>query len=262
MDPRAEWPMDFYISAWRLFRRLSDENRLTADHLLSRPKWPREIPRLTIVDFGCGDGTLLESLILASSTPVDVAHLVDPDPDLLNQAKSRIAGLDLIGNVQTTLARAEDVAEPTTADADVALAVHLVYLLNNGQLQRLLDGMRPNIPLFIVMDEERSVFVNLWERTAPKYHRRLLLAHKAIQSLDKDKFSFERTGFDTHLTNPFSLRTDMRDFVLSLLCYADFKALGSELQNWARSVLQSYVASSSVVCNCVCYEVVKLVEEN
>ena len=46
--------MATYMAAWKTFRRLSDENRATARHLLSRPRWPHR-DGIKICDIGCGE---------------------------------------------------------------------------------------------------------------------------------------------------------------------------------------------------------------
>ena len=38
---RHYWPMESYLSAWKIFRRLSDENVATAEHLVKQPMWPK-----------------------------------------------------------------------------------------------------------------------------------------------------------------------------------------------------------------------------
>jgi SAM-dependent methyltransferase len=258
MDSRAEWPMETYMSAWRLFRRMSDENQLTARHLLSRRLWPRDKQGLRIADFGCGDGMVIEALTLASQRPFNAIHLVDIDPELLEQGRRRVEGLGIVKNLTTIPAGAEEVVRDVTRQADAALAVHLIYLLKEAQLKSFLADLAPGVPLFVVMDQPSSVFTQLWETTAPKYHKRSLNAHEIIASLKEDNYIVERTEFNTHLINPLSLRDDIRDSVLSLLCYSDFRMLDDNTQEWVKGVLTEHSALERVVCDCACYEIVRL----
>lgn len=145
-----------------------------------------------------------------------------------------------------------------TRETDAALAVHLVYLLKEAQLKTFLVGLAPGVPLFIVMDQPSSVFTQLWETTAPKYHRRSLNAHEIIASLKEDNYIVESTEFNTHLINPLTLRDDIRDSVLSLLCYSDFRELDGKTQEWVKDALTEHSALERVVCDCACYEVVRL----
>jgi len=255
MDARSEWPMDSYISSWRLFRRLADENQITAEHVVSRHGWPHHTRNLRIVDFGCGDGTLIESIVLASTHPVATVHLIDPDQELLHQAKERIEGINVVRDVQGTQGRAEEVIQEATREADVALAVHLVYLLKEDELKKLLAGLTPGVPLFIIMDQNTSVFTTLWKKTAPKYHARLVHAHHIIEKLGRDGYSVEKTEFDSHLTSPLMLREDLQHSILSLFCYRNFKDLDAQTQEWVKDIIVDHSASGRVVCDCVCYEV-------
>jgi len=259
VSPRAEWPMDTYISAWKLFRTMSDENELTARHILSRPRWPRDAGELRLVDFGCGDGTLVEALILECNQPIPLVHLVDPDEELLKQAKDRVAGLEPVRDVRATLGRAEEVVGEVTRDADAALAVHLVYLLKKSETNCLLTRTARDVPLYVVMDEPTSVFTKLWKVTAQKYWTRLIQAHQVIQSLARtNRYSVEMTRFETHLMDPFRLGGKERDLILSFLSYTDFRNLDARSREWARAVISEHSFSGRVVCSCMCYEVVRI----
>lgn len=258
IDSRAEWPMESYMSAWRLFRRLSDESQVTAEHIISRKLWPHHLPDLRIADLGCGDGRVLEALILSSPKPVRAAHLVDINSELLEHAEYRIKGLELVDNVMTSCKSAGDAILDIANHIDAALAVHLVYLLKEHELQELFSRITAGIPLFIVMDQPSSVFTKLWERTAPKYYNRSLDAHRIISTLSKEKYAVEKTEFGTHLTNPLNLREDIRDSVLSLLCYKEIRDLDQETRSWVKNVISAHSTTERVVCDCVCYELIRL----
>jgi SAM-dependent methyltransferase len=257
-DARDEWPMATYMSAWRLFRRLSNENAVTAQHILSRRMWPRGQRDLHIVDFGCGEGLLIEALILASQREINTVHLVDIDPELLDQGGRRVENLGLTQNMIMTLGNAANVVGNVTRVADAALGVHLVYLLKELELKRFVADLPRGVPLYIVMDQETSIFSRLWEQTAPKYHRRTLNAHETIRGLAEADYIIERRDFDTHLSNPMGLRDDIRDSVLSLLCYTSFVALDQATQRWVTGTLTEYAAQNRVVCGCACYEIVRI----
>jgi len=257
MDPHAQWPMPSYLAAWKVFRKISDENRCTATHLLSRQTWPRGLDKLHVVDFGCGDGGLLEELILASQQEFSTIHLVDLDPELLAAASDKIASLNLTRTLLKTLGRAEDVAGIVAQGAHVGLAVHLVYLLDNGSFKTLLHQLPPRFPLFIIMDEKDSVFQELWTKTAPKYHSRVVQAHQLLTQEIGPAFQVTKTEFDTHLRSPLGLRPELRDAVLSLLCYHEVSSLDQPTREWVNSVIKSRTASGKVVCDCACFEVTR-----
>jgi len=249
--------MEAYMSDWRLFRRLSDENRVTAEHILQSRRWPRRKAILRVADFGCGDGMLIQALLVQSPTRITTVHLVDPDSELLEQAKSRVREIPSVSDLQATLARAEDVVRDITRKTDAALAVHLVYLLKENELRKLLGGLTPGCPFFIVMDERKSIFSKLWKKTAPKYYRRTMRAREIIESLDGDAYAVEKTEFDTHLDRPSNSRGELEEAVISLLCYKDFVGFDKETQSWIKSTISEYTVSGKVVCNCACYEILR-----
>src|SRR6185295_6941133 len=183
----------------------------------------------------------------------------DLDSELIAEARHRVERLDVVKDLRTVAGRAEEVVRDLADEIDAALAVHLVYLLKRVQLKAFLAGLAPGVPLFVVMDQPSSVFTQLWEMTAPKYHQRSLAAHDVIASLKNDNYIVERTEFSTHLINPLTLRDDIRDAVLSLLCYTDFRGLDNRTQRWVKDVLTEHSALERVVCDCTCYEIVRLV---
>jgi SAM-dependent methyltransferase len=253
-DFRIEWPFESYASAWLQFRALSDECQLTAKHILSRHGWPRSSD-LRLADFGCGDGRLIEALIVSSQQYIDTVHLIDVNPELLAQAQARIERLGLVKNVEAHCASAGDGMLQLGREIDVALAIHLLYLLNEQETHRFLGGLAPGVSLFVVLDHPTSVFMRLQEKTAPEFYARSLNAHRALAGLDKQGCLVEQTAFETHLTSALDLSQEQRDSVLSLLCYRDFRALDCETQAWAARVVSEHNVAGRIVCNCVCYAV-------
>jgi hypothetical protein len=124
-------------------------------------------------------------------------------------------------------------------EIDVALAVHLLYLLSEQETHRFLGGLAPGIPLFVVLDHPASVFMRLQEKTAPRYYARSLNAHRALARLREQGYLVEQTAFETHLTNPLDLSQELREAVLSLLCYRDFRELDGETQAWAARIVST-----------------------
>ena len=257
-SPRNEWPMAGYMSAWKTFRRLSDENRATARHLLSRPRWPSR-DGVTICDVGCGDGRLAEMLLLESTARVSSVVLVDPDETLLDEARVCVSATDP-GRVIEAIAQPAEKAFPRCAErADVSMLVHVVYLLRNGALRDIVEVSPPGMPLYVVLDAPGSVFSQLWERTAPKYAARAAKARTLIESLPQERTNVHRSTFSSTITNPFKLgRPDLRDAVLSLLCYRPVdQSTDAELHDWIAGVIRKHAAGMNVVCDSVCYEIVR-----
>ncbi|HKX31219.1 MAG TPA: class I SAM-dependent methyltransferase, partial [Blastocatellia bacterium] len=138
---RPEWPFESYASAWLQFRALTDENRVTADHILSRSGWPRTLPNLRMADFGCGDGRLIETLLSTVQQPVSTVHLTDINPELLEQASERIKRLKSVQYVDAVCQSAGDAMLRMANDIDAALAVHLLYLPGEDETRRFLTAL-------------------------------------------------------------------------------------------------------------------------
>lgn len=249
--------MKSYFSAWRIFRSLSDENRTTAEHLLSRQAWPHDKEDLRIVDLGCGDGAMLAELLVASRQRIAAVHLVDPDAEFLRIAVERISSLNPLMTLNQTLGYAEDVIMKVTEGVQVILAIHLVYLLGNGGFKTLLKQLPIGVPFFLVLDERESVFQELWRRTALKYHQRVLDAHQIISGLSSMEYVVTKSEFDSHLRTPMGLRQDLRDAVLSMLCYTELSSLDDATREWVYQTIDRRTAAGKVVCDCACYEIIR-----
>jgi len=256
-SPRNEWPMASYMAAWRTFRRLSDENRATARHLLSRSRWPHR-DGITICDIGCGDGRLVETLVMESATEISSVVLVDPDAGLVEEARTCVSATSSKRKVTGINDSAEAAFPGCAADADVSLLVHVVYLIPNGGLWHLLEALPAGMPLYVVLDAPESVFSQLWKRTAPKYSARAAKARDLIESLPPAQFAVDRSTFSSTITNPFKLnRSDQRDAILSLLCYRTIDESDTELRGWIGEVVAGHTAGLHIVCDSVCYEIVR-----
>src|SRR5688500_17242379 len=99
--------METYLTAWRVFRTLSDENDKTADHLLTRHGWPARAG-ITMGDVACGDGRLLDRISIIGSRPIRKAVLIDPDEALLAEAEALIRSKNLVAEVEAHLGGAEE----------------------------------------------------------------------------------------------------------------------------------------------------------
>lgn len=257
-DVRDEWPMDCYVSAWKTFRSMADENERTASHLLSRPHWPKG-GDYRIADIGCGDGKLITELLIRSPFSVSGVTLVDPDGDLLDEAVAELDDKPLTGRIEKVLGTAQDHFEGVASRCDVALAVHLVYLMPNGAFSHMLHELPRGVPLFVVMDAPTSVFTSLWERTALKYHGRATSAHETIASLNASEFEVSRSSINSTIRDPLAIeRPELRLAVLSLLSYSDMKSIGDPaLLGWIENVLRNHTVDGRVVCESFCYEIMR-----
>jgi len=248
--------MPTYFERWRTFRSVSDENKVTARHMLSRPRWPRS-DNTVIVDIGCGDGELVRQVVLDSRVPVGEVRLIDPDAELLERAAKQLRGIDVVGEVSPFLGNGEELAAECCIGAHVVLAVHVVYLMRDTGLQAVLEHVPPRVPLYVVLDSPGSVFTKLWQRTAPQYARRARNAHQLVAELDRTAVAVETTSIISHVDNLSQLNQPVRDALISLLAYADVRAMPTEEYAWVNEVIGDYVVGGQLICESTCYEIVR-----
>lgn len=248
--------MAAYMEAWKTFRLLSNENEVTATHLVSQPGWPLR-DGCVICDLGCGDGRLLESIVIRSPATVAEARLVDPDADLLFEAGHRLTETGLLSTVQTVFGAAEDVFQRCAEGIDVALMAHVVYLMPNEAVQRVFEMCPTNAPLFVILDAPDSVFTSLWRHTAPKYHARAMAAHETISSLDAAEFSVAQTTVTSRIDDPLELpRTDVQNAILSLLCYAPVESIVTkQVRSVIETTLHNFKQRGAILCRSSCYQI-------
>ena len=257
-EPRQEWPMGSYKNTWRLFRRMSNENDVTAEHLISRSHWPR-VKNLALLDIGCGDGLLTERIVLRSKKPVAEVRLLDPDKDFLGEAKAHITETGVVTNVKCRQGLAEDNLPECCRGVHAILAVHVVYLMRNGAFKRLIDFLPKGIPLYVVLDTPDSVFSKLWKKTAKKYASRSAKVHEALSDLPADQFEINFSTITSYLDSPLHQeQPGIKESVLSLLCYAEMQSLPTTTRRWVQQQVRDYTVGDHVHCESACYEIVKL----
>lgn len=255
---RDEWPMDTYLSAWKTFRRMSDENDATAAHLIQRPHWPNK-DGLVVCDLGCGDGRLLEALLVANPRRFAEVRLLDPDAALLDEAQQCVAEQGLVSRLSPILGTAEQHFPACAEGTDVILLVHVVYLMRNGALQSLLSSCPVGTPLYVVLDAPTSVFTSLWQYTARKYHSRALRAHDLLRSLPSGEYRTDKTSFNSRIQDPLLIeRVDLKAAILSILGYCKLgPSAPPETMDLVVSALQKHTVGGHLLCESDCYEIIR-----
>lgn len=258
IQARLEWPMTTYLAAWKTFRRMSNENAATATHLVSRSHWPGN-RGATLVDIGCGDGRLMEEILLQSPVTVGEVRLIDPDPELLVEAVGCVHQTRLAKRVISVQGDLDEVYEQETVGASAILAVHLVYLLEKYSLTTLLDKLPIGVPLYVVLDAPSSIFTTLWKKTAPKYHQRSLDAHWMIQGADPNAYRVSSSSVVSTIQNPLAVRrSDVRDALLSILSYSPVNEnTDRPVRDWIEATLRERMIKGEIGCESTCYEVVR-----
>jgi hypothetical protein len=246
-------PREKYLSSWKIFRAISNENEVTANHILSLKSW-EDIN--SILDLGCGDGLITKSLVLNSEPKVNEVILIDPDKEMLDEAYLHIREINVVPDIKKELSTFENCFKNYIAQADIAIAVHLVYLISAESFLYLLNELPIGKKLIIVLDDESSVFTQLWNRTAKKYIERSNFVRKTLNSLG-DKYLLNKTIITSKLINPYKKSDDIKNALLSLMSYSDYSSMNLEYQTYVKDCINKNISSDYVECKSACYELIK-----
>ncbi len=247
--------MPEYLKAWKLFRDNADENEVTAKFLLKRPSWPRK-SGLDICDLGCGDGRLVAEL-LARCGDVQKVRLVDPDNDLLAEAEALVERRFPVTHIVASLNSVREGWPKCAGDADVILGVHLVYLLEEDELQSLVHNRAKHAVTYIVLDAPTSVFTELWKRTADKYYRRAKLAHAELCKHLGLATPPQAEPIRSRISKKLLADHELSDWLLSILCYRNMLTdVPADLRRKVREIINRHTDKTGefVECESVCYE--------
>lgn len=247
--------MPEYLRAWKLFRANSDENRVTAEFVLRSALWPQK-KSVDVCDLGCGDGLLLAE-VLAKCPSVNKVRLVDPDNDLLLEAEAMVEEKFPGTHVSALLNSVREGWPRCAGNADVILAIHLVYLIEEDELQALVRNRPPNAAMFVVLDAPHSVFTELWRWTADKYFRRSKRAHEVMRnSLGLSNTAPLKT-IKSKISKSLLVEHELSDWLLSILCYRNMlEDVPAQLKDTARRILDEHTDSTGnfIECESLCYE--------
>lgn len=205
---------------------------------------------------GCGDGRILAE-ILACDGSVQKVRLVDPDNDLLNEAESLIERRFPSHHIVAMLNSVRDGWPKCAGEADVILAVHLVYLLEEDELQALVHKRPNKATTFIVLDAPTSVFTELWQWTADKYFRRSKRAHEVLCQYLGLKSPPQGTSIRSRIPVSLLSEHELSDWLMSILCYRNMLAdVPADLRRGVREIIDRHTDKTGkfVECESICYE--------
>jgi SAM-dependent methyltransferase len=245
-----------YLAAWKTFRRVGNEPEATAEHILGRQRWPKK-SQLSVLDVGCGDGRMLEAFILRAKPPLAKVVLLDPDQHLLNEAKLEIEALGTNCNVATVRGAAETKGVKWARKTDAGLAIHVAYLMPHSAFFSFVENWPARVPLYVVLDAPTSVFSELWTKTAPEYSARAARVHSYLGKEAKTRLNVRSSEFATRVANPHALSENVRDLVLSLLCYTEYTRLSPAVRGHVKRTLMKHADGDEINCKCSCYEILK-----
>lgn len=255
-NAKIDFPMSRkrYLSSWKIFRAISDENIVTASHILSLPAWGDVS---SVVDFGCGDGLITKALVLKSPQNIDKITLVDPDTEMLLEADIHLKEIGLVPDLRSVNAKFEDCVGYYTRDADVILAIHLVYLLSEESFKLLIDSLPVGKKMIVILDEANSIFSRLWEFTAPKYARRSEIVRNYLGSQPAG-LSIEKSLITSKIISPLIARQEIKSALLSLLSYSDYSLMTPEVQNKVENTVSESLNGRFAECTSACYQITRL----
>ncbi|MEL6445663.1 MAG: class I SAM-dependent methyltransferase [Bacteroidota bacterium] len=254
---REEWPMDSYIESWKVFREISDENQITAEALVALPDWPTDTAPLRILDVGCGDGRLIRLIALRCTGDLEEIRLLDPDLQLLREAERHVRQTLPAVPITTRLEGISEGLPEVYEGIDVILGVHLVYLLKDGEFERMIESLPSGIPLFVVLDRPQSLFTRLWNVTAPSYLARSQDAHATVQALNPSVFRVREDTITSRIRGLSGIRRPIRETIMSLLCYCEYPKLSAAKQEQVQGILSEFTEDDVTLCDSTCYSIVR-----
>jgi SAM-dependent methyltransferase len=216
---------------------------------------------LRILDIGCGDGLLLRAIVEGLHEGEHNVVLLDPYLPWLKQARTNLRETKTFGvlsGIKAVQGRVEDCYESLASEADVILAVHLVYLIAGETFEVMIENLPPGVPMYVVLDAPGSIFSALWQVTAPRYLRLVTHAHQLAQRIMKERnYHVHHSRITSQLRNPLGEHPELRDALLSILCYTDVRQLNKDTYDDVIRIIKRRTRNDIVKCESSCYEVVK-----
>ena len=239
--------MPNYVAAWKTYRTLSNEDDQIAKCISRLVKIPN--PRFRILDIGPGDGrVLLRTIIRLNRMPSEVT-LVEPNENFI-QETMRVLNFDrFAGEITPIQQKFGDCDEQALAGHDLILCTHTAYFLDDREIEKLLGLVDAGARLIVIFDHPNSIFSSLWQRTAPNFFQNTKHHREKLDNLDSDRFFVEKSEISAEIGDPRSLRPEICNLVLSMLCYSDVEDMHEELLASVYSTISE--VQREAVINCV-----------
>lgn len=251
----SSFPFASYKEAWVDFREITNETSATAKHLIKKTSITKNH---SIIDIGCGDGTLLKSVLNNNFHSIKRAVLVEIEEALLEKAKINLQSLPFSPvckyiNKDLTLLNINEYQ-----NSDAILASHVFYLVKDDFLKNFIADIPAGVKIYIILDEPYSVFDSFWVHTASFFHERLKLLHNTFSNLPTNFYTTKKTIIKSKMKNPLLLAHDKKINILSLLCYSDINHLFSSDPTFFCSTLKKFQEGNFLTYNSYCYEVQRI----
>lgn len=251
--PVDDFPLPAYVAAWKIFRSVSNEDEQTAHHIAEAINGQCR-DECNLLDVGPGDGRVLLRILLSLKRAPSKLTFVEPDKGFFDETRRAIGFFDFAKTMNPKQSYLSDLSDSEIAGHDVAILSHSAYFLEWGDIERLIS-LLPKKPIYIVFDSEESIFSRLWAKTAPDYLDRINDHRSKLISL-RPACGVKRVGITARVRNPLDLREDIRDMLLSLLCYSDVRDMSYELYEWVRNEIEGAVTNGKLTCHSDCFVVI------
>lgn len=232
-------PFDAYTLHWRLFRCMSNENEVFANAVLNC-KLFKNSNQSTIIDVGTGDGAVIQRVIKNTNSKNFV--LIDPSDEYLTIAK-------LLTAEYANRIRYEKIKfiEMQTYPKALYLAIHMIYLLSEKEIELLLELPFKGFDLILIVDSPESIFSQLWNVCAKDYYKKCEYFYTQLKKMHKTK---NITEIKSKVLSPFKSRIDgnTRIAMLSTMCYCDWKSLSDKQKEIAQSIINNYNQNDIIDC--------------
>lgn len=252
-----DYPMGSYIPKWKVFRAFTNENKTIAEHIANTSSWKKSELK-NVLDIGTGDGLVLANLCSLSTKLPRKITLVEPNNELLTEAKNQIERLGQDIEIEIYCNEINQLLPNVFNNVDLILIAHVLYLIPSNNIEQIINSLPLNTPAIIITDSSNSLFPKCWEVTALKYFNRSQYIHKFIAFLDRNKFTIKESGFKTYLKNPFKIeRTELMNSVLSLICYTDYENLSTNDKGVIFDLVNKHSVEDLTFCSSTCYEIMR-----
>ena len=251
------FPTSTYFNDLDLYRSVSNENFVTAKHLVNLAQWKNF---QNLLDIGCGDGRMILELFKQYNpkSQINEVRMIDLDKNRTERTKVFFSEFQRAKKITITNANIIDLLNTCFKDMDAALLIHVVYYLNENELKQLLKSLPKNLPLFIIVDKEDSIFSKLWEITAPTYLERADYANKYFEKLSTEGcYNISKTVVSSEIDNPFTMPEIKKETILSFMCYNDYKSLDLTTKKSIENIFNKYMINEKVNIQTNCISIIK-----
>jgi hypothetical protein len=248
------YPMPNYVAAWKTYRTLSNEDDQIAKCISRLVKVPNATYK--ILDIGPGDGrVLVRTIIRLDQMPSEVTF-VEPNEKFARETM-RVINFDRFAKKITPVQKKfGDCENNQLSDHDLILCTHTAYFLDDAEFERMLSLVDDGARLIVIFDHERSIFSQLWQRTAPEFFRNTKRHREKLDNLDPDRFVVEKSEISAEIGDPRALRPEISNLVLSMLCYSDVDDMHVELLASVNSMISEAQRESVINCVSSVYDII------